>query len=231
MTGSGSRRHHGELHLLSRFDPFDLHASPHPTKKGGNLDDRIHSHRGRQSHPHARMTGYSLEPFKYHGKLGTPKIAAYVVNLIHYDVSNSSQMLDEPASGEQDLEGLRRGYEEIGRIAGLAGPLGTRRVPVSQTHTDAEIFAPFPKTRDDISVQCTERGCIDDPKSPVLRCRHTFSNKGFEHGNCRGFRLSDPGGSEEKGMLSFQYMPEGPLLGSGRGNDTNLLEQFPQPGM
>ena len=91
---------------------------------------------GGQAHPLHRLPGDVRQPFQGEGQVRAALVSGHRVNLVHDHGAHAAQHGPAALRGQQQVERLRRGDQNVRRALEHGGPLGGRGV--SGPHRDAD---------------------------------------------------------------------------------------------
>jgi hypothetical protein len=159
-----------------------------------------------------------------------------VVHLVDDDEAHRGQVLAQRVAVEQELHGLRRGDEQVGRLAGLAGAFRRRGVAVADADAQVQRLAPGLEAAEEVPVEGAQRRDVQDLEAHGPRLAGgveavPFGKDAAEDGQQAGLGLAVAGGGDEQDVLAGQQGREGLVLRGGEALPALVAQQLHQPGM
>ncbi len=176
---------------------------------------------GREADALDRPPDETLQPLEREGEVAAALVPSQGVDLVHDDGSNRRKHLPAAGAAEQDVEGLGRRHEDVGRAARhrLAIFLGR----VARAHENADVgkrrigFADFQERALEVLLDVVREGLQGRDVQDLRLVGKAFS-LAKERVDCReegGERLARPGGRSDQGVEpGADRRPAFPLRGS-----------------
>jgi hypothetical protein len=102
---------------------------------------------GGQAHPLHRLPGDVRQPFQGEGQVRAALVPGHRVDLVHDHGAGAAQHGPAPFRGQQQVERLRRGDQDVRRVLEHGGPFGRRRVTGPDRDADGRRGQPEPPGR------------------------------------------------------------------------------------
>ena len=102
---------------------------------------------GGQAHPLHRLPGDVRQPLQGEGQVRAALVPGHRVDLVHDHGAGAAQHGPAPFGGQQQVERLRRGDQDVRRVLEHGGPLGCRRVTGPDRDADRRPGQPEPPGR------------------------------------------------------------------------------------
>ena len=172
--------------------------------------------------------GHVLQPLEAQGQVRAAAGLEHRVDLVHDDGAHGAQHLPAPPGGEQEVERLRRGDEDVGRGPEHGRALGGGRVAGADGGGDPRGAEPhlFRQAADlapglrqvpvDVGAQRLERGDVEDPGLLRQRPGQALAQQQVQLYKESGEGLAGAGGGRDQGVPAGADRVPALPLGAGR---------------
>ena len=159
-----------------------------------------------------------LKPLQGHHELGAAFREGQVVHFVDDDEADGVQVATQGVAVQQELQGLGRRDQEVGRGLGLSRPFAGRGVAMAHADGQAEGLSPGDKAAEQVAVEGAQRCHVEDleagrPRLALGVQGVAFGQQPTEDRQEGGLGLAVARGGDEQDVLAGLQGSQSGVLG------------------